>query len=178
MVPVLYSRQVTLNFSTRYGLNSEDWYARTLPADYAATTFLKNYVGQDPARRGIVLENNGLFYSYNGRVSVYTGLPTVVGWCNHELQWRGNLDELDIWKPWVDMGKIYETTDQAEAEALLKKYNVKYVFVGQIENGNKPYYSNIGDYGHYSPEALAKFSKFMKTIYADPLYNVYIYAFE
>lgn len=178
MVPVLYSRQVTLNFSTRYGLNSEDWYARTLPADYAATTFLKNYVGQDPARRGIVLENNGLFYSYNGRVSVYTGLPTVVGWANHELQWRGNLDELDIWKPWVDMGKIYETTDQAEAEALLKKYNVKYVFVGQIENGNKPYYSNIGDYAHYSPEALAKFSKFMKTIYADPLYNVYIYAFE
>ncbi len=178
MVPVLYSRQITLNFSTQYGLNSETWYQKIFPADYSAMTFLRDYARQDPARRGIVLENNGLFYSYNGRVSVYTGLPTVVGWANHELQWRGYLDELDIWKPWVDMGKIYETTDSKEAETLLRKYNVKYVFVGQIENGSKPYYSNLGDYAHYSPEALAKFSKFMKTIYADPLHNVYVYAFD
>ena len=84
-----------------------------------------------------MLENTGMLYSYNGRVSVYTALPTLVGWPFHELQWRGYLDELAVWKPWVDPGKIYQTTDPAEAEALLRQYNVHYVFVGQIENGSK-----------------------------------------
>ncbi len=125
-----------------------------------------------------MLENTGMLYSYNGRVSVYTALPTLVGWPFHELQWRGYLDELAVWKPWVDPGKIYQTTDPAEAEALLRQYNVHYVFVGQIENGSKAVYSNIGEKAKYSPESLAKFSKFMKTLYADPVNNVYIYAFE
>lgn len=177
-VPVLYSRQATANFSTSYGLDSEAWYAKAFPAEYPAMRFLRDYVRQDPARQGIVLENTGMLYSYNGRVSAYTALPTLVGWPFHELQWRGYLDDQAIWKPWVDTGKIYQTTDPTEAEALLRQYNVHYVFIGQIENGSKAVYSNVDQKTKYSPESLAKFSKFMKTIYADPVNNIYIYAFE
>lgn len=177
-VPVLYSRQITNNFSTNYGLNSEAWYARTLPAEYPAMRFLKEYVQKDPARRGIVLENSAMLYSYGSRISTYTGLSTLVGWPFHELQWRGYLDEQEVWKPWNATNRIYQTTDPVEAEALLKQYNVKYVFVGQIENGTSPLYSNIAEFARYSPESLAKFSKFMKQIYADPKNNIYVYAFD
>ena len=68
--------------------------------------------------------------------------------------------------------------DLPEAEALLRQYNVHYVFVGQLENGSKGVYSNIDEKTKYSPQSLAKFSLFMKTIYADPVNNIYIYAFD
>ena len=60
-------------------------------------------------------------YSWGDRVSTYTGLPTIVGWPFHELQWRGTIPELEIWENWLDMDRIYQTTDPAKALELLKE---------------------------------------------------------
>jgi uncharacterized membrane protein len=36
----------------------------------------------------VVAEAVGGAYSNYARISIYTGLPTVLGWGNHEGQWR------------------------------------------------------------------------------------------
>ncbi len=176
-VPVLAYWQTTNHYTNRQDLNGETWYAETFPTEYPAMRWLREYTRQDPARRGVVLEVNGMNYSWASRISVYTGLPTVIGWPFHELQWRGNLDELAVWQPWLDMTKIYETTDVEEAKTLLHKNHVRYVFVGQVENGTRSLFSDGHEFKKFSPEALAKFAGFMKTVYADPANNIYIYAF-
>ena len=177
-LPVLGYYQMTNHYTNRVGLNGESWYAESFPDEYPAMQFLRNYTINQPSRRGVVLEANGMNYSWGNRVSTYTGLPTIVGWPFHELQWRGNLPELEIWESWLDMDRIYEMTDRTNALALLKKHNVRYVFVGQAENGSRSLFSDQREFKKYSPEALAKFGDFMKTIYADSAHNIYIYAFE
>jgi uncharacterized membrane protein len=177
LVPILGYWQETGHYANRVGLEGEVWYARQFPAEYPAMRWLRDYLRADPSRYGKVLEANGMNYSWGDRISVYTGLPTLVGWPFHELSWRGGyLDEMAIWQPWLDMDRIYETTDSQQALALLKQYKVRYVFVGQIENGSRDGGQN-SKLKHFSPAALAKFGSFMKTIYADPINNIYIYAF-
>ncbi|HET9980029.1 MAG TPA: DUF2298 domain-containing protein, partial [Ktedonobacterales bacterium] len=56
------------------------WY----PGDYAAITWLNQHVGGDPV---IVEASNGP-YAWYSRVSIYTGLPDVLGWSSHESQQR------------------------------------------------------------------------------------------
>lgn len=177
-LPVLGYYQQTNHYTNRVGLDGEAWYADTFPTEYPAMKWLRNYTANQPDKRGVVLEANGMNYSWGNRVSTYTGLPTIVGWPFHELQWRGNLPELEIWENWLDMGRIYETTDNAKAIELLKKHNVRYVFVGQAENGTRSLFSDWREVKKYPPEGLAKFGQFMKTIYADPANNIYIYAFN
>ena len=177
-VPTLAYWQTTNHYTARQGLNGETWYAEAFPAEYPAMRWLREYTRQDPARRGVVLEANGMNYSWGDRISTYTGLPTVVGWPFHELQWRGNLPELQIWDAWLDMDRIYATTDIEEAKRLLLRHDVRYVFVGQAENGTRSLYSDNHEYKRFAPEALAKFGLFMHTIYADPANNIFIYAFN
>ncbi len=52
-----------------------------------------------------ILEASGGSYSYAGRISAQTGLPTLLGWDGHELQWRGNTIEQDKRRP--DIERIY-----------------------------------------------------------------------
>ncbi len=177
-VPTLGYWQETHGYTNRVGLDGEQWYAAEFPTEYPAMRWLREYTRNDPARRGVVLELNGMNYSWADRISTYTGLPTIVGWPFHELQWRAHLDEKIIWEAWLDMGRIYETTDSAKAIELLKQHSVRYVFVGQVENGTRGLLGDGSDYKNFAPEALAKFATFMKPIYSDPDNHIFIYAFE
>ncbi|MEI7555892.1 DUF2298 domain-containing protein [Candidatus Chlorohelix sp.] len=176
-VPILSYWQTTNGYTNRIGLDGEIWYAEQFPSEYKAMAWLRDYTANQSDRRGVVLEANGMNYSWATRISTYTGLPTVVGWPFHELQWRGNLAEKDIWESWLDMNRIYETTDVNRAIELLNQHNVKYVFVGQIENGDGSFYPDGHEPKYYSAQALDKFGSFMKTIYADPANKIFIYAF-
>jgi len=111
------------------------------PATLDGTAYLRAYLPDDAAGiawlqanvRGapVVLEANGGSYTDAARVSAQTGLPTLLGWGGHELQWRGNYDEPGQREPVIQ--KIYTTTDQAERDSLLARYDVKYIFVGRLE---------------------------------------------
>jgi len=175
--PVLGYWQATDHYRNRQGLDGEAWYAQEYPTEYPAMKWLRDLARDDPDKRGVVLEVNGMNYSWYDRISTYTGLPTIVGWPFHELQWRASLDDSIIWEAWLDMDRIYATTDSAKALEMLRRHNVRYVFVGQIENGTRTGRDNANKAKEYSAEALAKFGTFMKTIYADPPNNIYIYAF-
>jgi uncharacterized membrane protein len=74
-----------------------------------------------------------------------TGLPTVIGWTNtHEVMWRGNWDKVAGRD--TDVDNIYKSPDSDKALALLRKYNVEYVYVGKLEKEK------------YPAESLQKFS--------------------
>ena len=99
-----------------------------LSADYEGITWLQQNVEGSP----IVLEGLTPIYRWGGRISVYTGLPSVVGWQWHQTQQRWNYH-------WAiddrarDVDAIYRTTDAPEALALLRKYDVEYIYVGELE---------------------------------------------
>ncbi|MCX6011824.1 MAG: hypothetical protein NTV30_00110, partial [Chloroflexi bacterium] len=82
-------------------------------------------------------------YQYNGRISAFTGLPTLLGWGGHEHQWRGNYDEPARREPLIET--LYNTTDANVANQIIQQFNVTYVIVGQQEQSR------------YTPEGLAKF---------------------
>ncbi len=103
------------------------WIKNSNPDDYAGIQWL-NSNATDGA---VILEAPGPQYTFYDRVSVATGLETVLGWGGHEVQWRGNGDEAA--KRESDVEKIYKTVDPGEARVLLRKYGVDFVIVGGLE---------------------------------------------
>ena len=123
-----------LNETTRQAksLDGTVYLSTLYPNDVAGIRFLNNIVTEQK----IILEAQGDSYTDYGRVSVHTGLPTVLGWYVHEWLWRGSSD---VPAPRVnDIQRIYETTDIQEAKTLLNKYNVSYVFIGKLEKDKYP----------------------------------------
>ncbi len=78
-----------------------------------------------------MLEATGGSYSEYNWVSAHSGVPTLLGWGGHELQWRGNYDEPGRREP--DIAAIYQSSDLSRRAALLDVYGVDYVFVGPLE---------------------------------------------
>ena len=96
-------------------------------SDFGAIQYLNQNVKGQP----YIVEGCDSSYSDYGRVSVATGLPTVLGWHGHEWLWRGNTDELQ--ERWDDVTRIYEATDEATERELLEKYEISYIYVGNLE---------------------------------------------
>jgi uncharacterized membrane protein len=66
-----------------------------------------------------------------------TGLPTVMGWANHEGQWRGTTFAQVAGRE-NDIRTIYTSRDWTQTETLLNQYNVRYVIVSPLEKGWYP----------------------------------------
>ena len=86
--PALAIANKTNNFKPHLGWTLDDFrrIERGNPDEAAAILWLSS------APDGVVAEAVGGSYSDYGRVSVYTGLPAVLGWPGHEVQWRGTAD--------------------------------------------------------------------------------------
>ena len=87
----------------------------------------------------IIVEGRTPLYRWGGRVSVYTGLPTVLGWDWHQRQQRcgmGPCDALDARTR--DVHIIYVSSDVSETLQLLSQYKVEYVYVGELERNYYP----------------------------------------
>lgn len=109
------------------------WIRATNPGDYAAIEWLN----ANAPRGATILEAPGDEYSYGNRISMATGLPTVLGWAGHESQWRGNsklfFDPANGIDRAGDVQRIYQTLDTKDLLTLLDKYAIKFVVVGQSE---------------------------------------------
>jgi YYY domain-containing protein len=99
-----------------------------LAADFEGIQWLRENVQGSP----IILEGLTPSYQWGGRISIYTGLPSVVGWQWHQEQQRWDYRDA-IGRRIQEVNRIYSTTDAAEAMFLLRKYGVEYVYVGQLE---------------------------------------------
>jgi YYY domain-containing protein len=103
-------------------------FKRQNPDEAAAIRWLQS------APDGVVAEAIGDSYSAYARVSTLTGLPTVLGWPGHESQWRGGYDAQGSRRS--DIGTLYATPDWDTAKGIIARYNIRYVFVGNLERGN------------------------------------------
>jgi YYY domain-containing protein len=82
----------------------------------------------------IVLEAQTEAYRWGGRISIYTGLPTLLGWPGHERQQRAvALVDPVIESRRILIDQLYTTTSPSETLQLLRLYGVEYVYVGQLE---------------------------------------------
>ena len=115
-----------------------------LSADYDALRWLQDNVDGSP----VILEGLTPNYRWGGRISVYTGLPTIVGWRWHQEQQRWGY-RWAIAQRASDVDRIYSTLDAAEALDLMRKYGVEYVYIGQLERL------------YYPAQGLAKFDEAM-----------------
>ena len=107
-------------------LDGLGWLRDRAPGDVAAIDWLDDHA---PAG-AVVLESVGDDYSAfgHGRISTFTGLPTVLGWPGHELQWGHEAGSRRD-----DVATLYETTSVARARELLERYAIRYVVVGPLE---------------------------------------------
>ena len=127
-------------------LNSLAYLGVAQPGEYQAILWLR-----EDAPWGRIVEAVGGDYSDFARISSSTGLPTILGWPTHEEHWRGSP------RPQrgrvEDVERIYRSSDLAEVQALLSKYEIRYVFVGPRERSR------------YPGADLDKFSSFMDQVY-------------
>jgi len=100
-----------------------------LKPDYEAITWLQDNIQGSP----VILEGRGRLYSWANRVSIYTGLPTVLGWDWHETQQRGLFGDQDIQRRISDVTNMYNSPSLDAIMPLLQQYNVRYVYVGPFE---------------------------------------------
>ena len=85
----------------------------------------------------VILEAHLTQYHWGSRFSVYTGLPTVIGWPWHQIQQRTAYsfaigDRVD------HVREMYETLDNERALELMRKYRVQYVVIGDLERVTYP----------------------------------------
>ena len=85
---------------------------------------------------GVVAEAIGGSYTGFGRISEYTGLPTVLGWPGHESQWRGT--SAPQGNRAEDIATLYTTPDWGTAQDILSRYNIRYVYIGGLERSTYP----------------------------------------
>ena len=131
-------------------------YMRTVrAADYAAINFLNARVQGRP----VIAEAVGGSYTEFGRISVHSGLPTVIGWPFHEFQWRGNTEVFGGRENEIKI--LYQANTFDEVKPIMDKYNIRYVYVGLMEAGA------------YGGSGLGKFAGSMKIIYQDQGVTIY-----
>jgi len=155
--PVLAGYSKAGEFQGTPTLDGTSYMAGLRPDDYAAIRWLNENVADAP----VILEATGGSYTEYARVSSQTGLPTLLGWGGHELQWRGNYDEAGRREP--DIEALYSSLDPQLTLTLLDKYGIKYVYVGSLERQK------------YPPAALAKFDQLLDVAYRNDGVTVYEY---
>ena len=101
-----------------------------------------------------IVEASGNPYMWYSRVSIYTGLPDVLGWGNHDSQQRYP-DE--VWARQAAVTNFYATADPSAALTFLQNYHASYVYLGQMERDC--YMTTSANQCQALPaDALAKFS--------------------
>jgi len=107
------------------------FYSLYHPDDWALIQWFNTNVEES----AVVLEGTKGAYWVEGRssrVSMMTGLPTLMGWVNHEAQWRGN-DFASVATRENDIRMIYTERDWTITEQLLDQYDITYVVFSPLE---------------------------------------------
>lgn len=89
------------------------------------------WLGKNAPRGSVLMEATGDPYSEFARISSHTGIPSVLGWANHEGLWRSN--DAEVMNRVSDIRRFYTTADPGAAREILRRYGVTYVMVGDLE---------------------------------------------
>ncbi len=116
---------------TYKGINGLEYLKNLRLGDYETI----NYINANIPNQPVIMEAQGDSYTDYARISANTGLPTVLGWTVHEWLWRGSYD---IPSPRIGEVKTFYEGGLADAKGIIKKYNIKYIHVGNLEREKYP----------------------------------------
>ncbi len=114
--------------------------ARRSPGDAAAVAWLE----KNASARSILLEATGDPYREFARISSHTGLPTVMGWANHEGLWRSN--DADVNARAQLVRGFYSTADEQTAWEIVNKFAVDYIVLGDLERASHPNAGHVANF--------------------------------
>ena len=121
-----------MNEGALYNYDAETWVV--LRHERQAIEWLQDNVQGSP----VVVDGLGQTYrTLRARVSTYTGLPTVIGYDWHQKQQRWGFTEV-VDRRVADVERFYRTSSETQAMDFLRRYNVRYVYVGQHERLEYP----------------------------------------
>ncbi len=151
--PVFGFLTKTNNFKPFAGFTLDDFdrVQRENPDEAAAMLWLRS------APDGVIAEAVGGAYSSYARISIYTGLPTVLGWGNHEGQWR---DYALQGTRAQDIEALYTSPDWVTAQAIIERYDIRYIYIGNLERST--YRVNE-----------EKFNLFLKPVFQQGIVTIY-----
>lgn len=145
------------NFTNTPTLNGLNHVKRDSPGEYQAILWLWEHA--ETGSR--ILEAVGSDYdSATSRVSAATGIPTLLGWQGHEMQWRGSSRPLDGRAELVEA--IYTAGEVDELLTVLRAHKINYVVLGAQERRK------------YGPEAGSVFSEAMTSYTFSKDFSLYV----
>ncbi len=150
--PAVTTAQRTDGFRKTPTLDGFAFLKQHQPEDYQAAQWLIENVPGRP----VVLEAVGGPYSQYARIATQTGLPTVLGWPQHERLWRGAAAGNAIAERERDIDTIYRASNLGEVQHLLDRYNVEYIVYGYLE---------ASKYRDAGAAARAKFDAGLETVF-------------
>lgn len=103
------------------------------PEEAAAIRWLTRQIRGQP----IVVESTGRSYDFRAcRISSHTGLPTLLGWIEKVPWW--NRKAGDVVRRGAAIEMIYGSPTVEEALPVLRRWGVRYIFVGPWERSTFP----------------------------------------
>jgi uncharacterized membrane protein len=163
--PVLATAARTNNFTLERTLDGTAYMDTDSvnQGDAQAIAWLNAHVVGDPV---IVEGASYKEYTHYGRVSAFTGLPTIMGWGGHEVQWRFTWLQQPQHSGVIDqrqtaVDQIYSNPSQQQVMSLLRQYSVHYVYVGTAEHQLYPS-ANLG-----------RFATFLRVVYRSADVTIY-----
>ncbi len=166
------------DFKGPANLDGASTVARNNPDDWAAIQWLNENAleGLPSGKVPVILEApsvppGGGSYTYEGRISAFSGFPTLLGWAVHESQWRGNYDEQGKREP--DIATIYTTSDAQTALDLLHKWNVSYLILGSPELSYIQRLCSQPERGCTMSTALRKFERVFQPVFSQGQTTIY-----
>jgi uncharacterized membrane protein len=131
-----------------------------LSHDYSAILYMQDHISGSP----VFVEGHTEEYRWGSRFSIYTGLPSVVGWSWHVRQHNSLLDGAIVDRLIDDVNNFYNTADEQAAMQFLEKHQVQFIVVGDLERA------------YYDANGLAKFEDMvdrgiLKIVFGDASVN-------
>ena len=116
-----------------------------LSDDYQMIRWLQENIPGTPT---IVEAQDWWEYRWGGRVAIYTGMPTILGWRFHQTQQR-TFEQLVtmVNQRRANVNGFYSTTDIDTALDIIDFYGIRYIIVSGLERA------------YYPPEGLQKFEQ-------------------
>jgi uncharacterized membrane protein len=109
------------------GIDALAYLERTDRGAAGAVRWARSQLGSEH----VLLEAVGQDYSTGNVVSAASGVPTLLGWPGHELQWRGNIPALGDRQ--LAVTRFYNAGASDEALTIARRYGITHVYIGREE---------------------------------------------